>query len=192
MNAVTYKETFPLIKENRMWMGYSIHSGDREFEVPNEYPLNAAGWRIDENGRKFIRVKGVRWFTNIDHGRRHEPLPLMTIADNLRFSRHKEIRGKNAYDHYDNYDAIEVPFTDAIPSDYDGVMGVPISFLDKYCPDQFEILGITDRGNEWGLKTKEYTISDTPNFADLNRRGAIWSNGVLASTYARLLIRKLL
>ena len=174
-----------------MWMGYSIHSGDREFEVPNEYPLNAAGWRIDENGRKFIRVKGVRWFTNIDHGRRHEPLPLMTMADNLRFSRHKEIKGKAAYDHYDNYDAIEVPFTDAIPSDYNGVMGVPISFLDKYCPEQFEILGITDRGNEWGLKTKEYTISDTPNFADLNRRGAVWNNGVLASTYARLLIRRL-
>lgn len=143
MNAVTYKETFPLIKENKMWMGYSIHSGDREFEVPDEYPLNAAGWRIDENGRKFIRVKGVRWFTNIDHGRRHEPLPLMTMADNLRFSRHKEIKGKVSYDHYDNYDAIEVPFTDAIPSDYDGVMGVPISFLDKYCPEQFEILGIT-------------------------------------------------
>ena len=106
MNAVTYKETFPLIKENKMWMGYSIHSGDREFEVPDEYPLNAAGWRIDENGRKFIRVKGVRWFTNIDHGRRHEPLPLMTMADNLRFSRHKEIKGKVSYDHYDNYDAI--------------------------------------------------------------------------------------
>ena len=118
-------------------------SGDREFEVPDEYPLNAAGWRIDENGRKFIRVKGVRWFTNIDHGRRHEPLPLMTMADNLRFSRHKEIKGKVSYDHYDNYDAIEVPYTDAIPSDYDGVMGVPISFLDKYCPEQFEILGIT-------------------------------------------------
>ena len=191
MNAVTYKETFPLIKENKMWMGYSIHSGDREFEVPDEYPLNAAGWRIDENGRKFIRVKGVRWFTNIDHGRRHEPLPLMTMADNLRFSKHKEIKGKVSYDHYDNYDAIEVPFTDAIPSDYDGVMGVPISFLDKYCPEQFEILGITDRGNEWGLKTKEYIISDTPNWADLNRRGAIWYNGSLTSTYARLLIRKL-
>lgn len=143
MNAVTYKETFPLIKDNKMWMGYSIHSGDREFEVPNEYPLTAAGWRIDENGRKFIRVKGVRWFTNIEHGRRHEPLPLMSMADNLRFSKHKEIKGKIAYDHYDNYDAIEVPFTDAIPSDYDGVMGVPISFLDKYCPEQFEILGIT-------------------------------------------------
>lgn len=137
MNAITYKEAFPLIKENKMWLGYSIHSGDREFEVPNEYPLAAAGWRIDESGRKFIRVKGVRWFTNIDHGRRHEPLPLMTMADNLRFSKHKELKGKSSYDHYDNYDAIEVPFTDAIPSDYDGVMGVPISFLDKYCPEQF-------------------------------------------------------
>ena len=191
MNAITYKETFPLIKDNKMWLGYSIHSGDREFQVPDEYPLTAAGWRIDDNGRKFIRVKGVRWFTNIDHGRRHEPLPLMTMADNLRFSKHKELKGKTAYDRYDNYDAIEVPFTDAIPSDYDGVMGVPISFLDKYCPEQFEILGITDRGNQWGLKTKEYNISDTPNFADLNRRGAIGSNGSLVSTYARLLIRKL-
>ena len=143
MNAVTYKETFPLIKENRMWMGFSIHSGDREFEVPDEYPLTASGWRIDNKGRKYIRVKEVRWFTNIDHGRRHEPLPLMTMEDNLRFSKHKELKGKAAYDHYDNYDAIEVPFTDAIPSDYDGVMGVPISFLDKYCPEQFEILGIT-------------------------------------------------
>ena len=113
------------------------------------------------------------------------------MADNLRFSKHKELKGKSSYDHYDNYDAIEVPFTDAIPSDYDGVMGVPISFLDKYCPEQFEILGITDRGNEWALKVKEYTSFDTPNFADLNRRGAIWNSGFLVSTYARLLIRKL-
>ena len=90
-----------------------------------------------------IRMKNVPsiWLTNIDHGRRHEPLSLMTMADNLRFSKHKELRGKEAYDRYDNYDAIEVPFTDAIPSDYEGVMGVPISFLDKYCPEQFEILG---------------------------------------------------
>lgn len=158
MNAVTYKETFPLIKENRMWMGFSIHSGDREFEVPDEYPLTASGWRIDNKGRKYIRVKGVRWFTNIDHGRRHEPLPLMTMEDNLRFSKHKELKGKAAYDHYDNYDAIEVPFTDAIPSDYDGVMGVPISFLDKYCPEQFEILGITDRQNTSCLRTKIYIL----------------------------------
>ncbi len=144
MNAITYKEIFPLIMSNKIWMGSTIHSGDREFEVPKEYPITAAGWRIDETGRKFIRVKGVRWFTNIDHGRRHEPLALMSMADNLRFSRHKDLKSKGAYDSYDNYDAIEVPFTDAIPGDYDGVMGVPISWLDKYCPEQFEILGITE------------------------------------------------
>ena len=140
MNAITYKEVFPLIKENKMWLGASIHSGDREFAVPDDYPLFAAGYRIDEKGKKYIRVKGVRWFTNLDHGRRHQPLPLMTMAKNLRYN--KKIKGKESYDRYDNYDAIEVPFTDAIPSDYDGVMGVPVSFLDKYNPDQFEIKGI--------------------------------------------------
>jgi len=142
MNAITYKEIFPLLKKNDVWLGASIHSGDREFGVPKEYPLEAAGWRIDENGNHFIRVKGVRWFTNIEHGRRHEPLSLMTEAKNIKFSRHKEVKGVG-YKKYDNYDAIEVPYTDAIPSDYKGVMGVPISFLDKYCPEQFEILGIT-------------------------------------------------
>lgn len=141
MNAITYKDVFPLIKENKVWLGPSITSGDREFQVPNDYPVNAAGWRIDEQGRKFLRIKGVRWFTNIDHGRRHQPLPLMTMEDNLKFSKHKQIKGKTSYDRYNNYDAIEVPFTDAIPSDYNGVMGVPISFLDKYNPDQFEIVG---------------------------------------------------
>lgn len=145
MNAITYKEVFPLIKANKIWFGESIHSGDREFGVPDSYPLNAAGYRIAENGQKFIRVKGVRWFTNIEHGRRHQPLQLMTMAENIKFSRHKEIRNQE-YQKYDNYDAIEVPYSDAIPSDYDGVMGVPISFLDKYCPEQFEILGATQRG----------------------------------------------
>lgn len=142
MNAITYKEIFPLLKKNDVWLGASIHSGDREFGVPKEYLLEAAGWRIDENGNHFIRVKGVRWFTNIEHGRRHEPLSLMTEANNIKFSKHKEVKGSD-YKKYDNYDAIEVPYTDAIPSDYKGVMGVPISFLDKYCPEQFEILGIT-------------------------------------------------
>ena len=146
MNAITYKEVFPLIKDNRLWLGESIHSGDREFGVPKEYPLNAAGWRIDEQGNHYIRVKGVRWFTNLEHGRRHQPLQLMTMADNIKFSRHKDLRGKE-YQKYDNYDAIEVPFTDAIPSDYDGVMGVPISFLDKYCPEQFEIVKFR-KGND--------------------------------------------
>ena len=141
VQAITYKEIFPLIKADKLWMGVTIHSGDREFRVPDHYPLNAAGWRVDENGVKYIRVKGVRWYTNLDHGRRHQRLKSMSMADNLRFSKHKEIKGKPAYNQYANYDAIEVPFSDAIPSDYDGAMGVPITFLDKYNPDQFEILG---------------------------------------------------
>lgn len=141
IQAITYKEIFPLIKDDKIWMGVTIHSGDREFRVPEHYPLKAAGWRVDENGAKYIRVKGVRWWTNLDHGRRHEELPLMTMADILKFSKHKEIRGRTGYDRYANYDAIEVPFTDAIPGDYAGAMGVPITFLDKYNPDQFEILG---------------------------------------------------
>ena len=188
MNCITYKEVFPLIMHNKVWLGVPFIGGNAYFRpaTQNEY----ANGVYDEN-TNLVKFRNCIWLTNVDHGRRHEPLPLMTMADNLRFSKHKEIKGKSAYDRYDNYDAIEVPFTDAIPSDYEGVMGVPISFLDKYCPEQFEILGITDRGNEWGLKTKEYTISDTPNFADLNRRGALWSNGFLISTYARLLIRKL-
>lgn len=139
VNAITYKETFPLIKENKMWLGQSISSGDREFRVPDSYPLQAAGWRIDDEGKKYIRVKGVRWFTNLEHGRRHQPLSLMTMDDNLKFN--KKLKGVTEYSYYDNYDAIEVPFTDAIPSNYDGMMGVPITFLDKYSPEQFVILG---------------------------------------------------
>jgi hypothetical protein len=146
MNAITYKEVFPLIKENKMWLGVSIHSGDREFGVPESYPLTAASFRIDDSGKKYIRVKGVRWFTNFEHGRRHQTLQLMTKEDNIKFSKHKEIQGRG-YQKYDNYDAIEVPFSDAIPSDYDGVMGVPISFLDKYCPEQFEIIKFR-KGND--------------------------------------------
>ena len=143
MNAITYKEVFPMIMENKIWLGESIHSGDREFGVPDEYPLTAAGWRIDDKGKKYIRVKGVRWFTNLDHGRRHNPLQLMTMEDNIKFSKHKEVRG-HEYARYDNYDAIEIPYSDAIPSDYKQPMGVPITFMDKYNPEQFEILGIAN------------------------------------------------
>jgi Adenine-specific methyltransferase EcoRI len=189
VQAITYKETFPLIKDDRLWMGVTIHSGDREFRVPDHYPLNAAGYRVDENGVKFIRVKGVRWWTNLDHGRRHEMLPLMTAADNLKFSSHKEVKGKDAYDRYDNYNAIEVPFTDSIPSDHEGAMGVPITFLDRYNPDQFEILGITDRDNNSGVKTKEYTLAEAPNFGDLNRRGVVRVGNEYKLIYARLIIR---
>ena len=138
LNAIKYKVVFPHFQANTLWLGPSITSGDREFQVPDSYPLDAAGWRVDKDGTKFIRVKGVRWFTNLDHGRRHQPLNLMTMEDNRKFN--KKIKGKSAYDRFENYTAIEVPFTDAIPSDYDGIMGVPISFLDKYSPEQFEII----------------------------------------------------
>ena len=93
-----------------------------------------------------MKFRNVCWFTKLDHGRRHQPLPLMTMEENLKYSKHKEIKGKKAYDKYDNYDATEVPFTDSIPSDYGGVMGVPLSFLDKYSPEQFEIIGGTANG----------------------------------------------
>ena len=143
LNAITYKEVFPLIKSDEMWLGNGFSAGNAYFSTPvaKEY---AEGVYNPETG--LVKFRNVSWFTNIDHGRRHQPLPLMTIDENLKYSKHKQIKGKESYDRYDNYDAIEVPFTVAIPSDYDGVMGVPISFLDKYSPDQFEILGATQRG----------------------------------------------
>lgn len=146
INCLTYKEVFPLIKNNKIWIGPSIRSGDRKFYVPDDYPLEAATCGVDEEGKRFINVKGVRWFTNLENKFRHEPLKLMTLKDNIRHSKHKEIK-RVGYKKYDNYDALEVPYTDAIPSDYDGVMGVPITFLDKYCPEQFEILGHTFAGD---------------------------------------------
>ncbi len=131
INAITYKEIFKLIKENKLWLGPSIFSGDREFGVPQGYPLKAAGYRVDEQGNKFIRVKGVRWFTNLPHNKRYEDLIL-----------YKTYRGnEDHYPTYDNYDAIEVSKTKDIPMDYEGAMGVPITFLDKYNPEQFEIIG---------------------------------------------------
>ena len=191
INCVTYKEVFPLIKANKIWMGCTIHSGDREFGVPDEYPLNASGWRIDDEGKKYIRVKGVRWYTNIDHGRRHHPLSLMTMEDNIRYSKHKEVRGKG-YKSYDNYDAIEVPFSDAIPCNYEKMIGVPITFLDKYCPEQFDIIGMAKRGaGDPALKSKVYTKYDYPNYSDLNATPTIMDeSGVLHNTYPRILIRK--
>ena len=138
INSITYKEVFPLIKDNTIWLGNGMGRWISGFIVPDNYALYGTEARI-ENGNRIISTNNALWLTNIEHGRRHQPLPLMTMADNIKFSRHKEIKGKE-YEKYDNYDAIEVPFTDAIPSDYKGVMGVPITFLDKYNPDQFEIL----------------------------------------------------
>lgn len=145
MNAITYKNIFPRIAANEMWLGNGFQSGNAYFKVSSGDDY-AEGVFDAEAG--LVKFRNCHWYTNLEHGRRHEPLKLMTIEENLRYSWHKEIKGKSfedAYPHYDNYDAIEVAYTDAIPSDYDGVMGVPISFLDKYCPDQFEIVG-SNRG----------------------------------------------
>lgn len=178
LNAISYKEVFPLFVANRIWMGESIHSGDREFGVPDHYPLEAAGFRVDAEGRKYIRVKGVRWFTILDHGGRHTPLQLMTMAENMKFSRHKELKGRK-YREYDNYDAIDVPYTDAIPGDYEGAMGVPISFLDKYCPEQFEILNCNDFRKTAGVPRKAHGLVK-------DKESAIDGQ----PTYVRVLIRR--
>ena len=158
MNALTYKEVFPLFRDNKVWYGVSIHSGDREFGVPQSYPLEAAGYRVDEKGNKFIRVKGVRWFTNLDHKQRHEELILYKTYT------------PEEYPKYDDFNAIEVAKTVDIPKDYDGVIGVPISFIDKYCPEQFEIIGL-DR-----------YVPDNPRYGH-----RFTLNG--KETYARILIR---
>ena len=150
-NTITYKEIFLLIKDNKMWVGTTSFSKDILFIAPSNADLSdkpKTAIRVVD-GVTYLRSPSV-WFTNLDHGRRHRPLPLMAMEENLKYSKHKEIKGKKAYDKYDNYDAIEVPFTDAIPSDYYGVMGVPISFLDKYSPEQFEIVGWS-RHNDYNM-----------------------------------------
>lgn len=172
-NAVCYKEIFPLIMQNKVWLGYGFRGGAGHFISKYEDTATAGDHR-----EGMIRVSGVHWFTNLEIKKRHE---------NIILYKHYT---PEEYPHYVNYDAIEVTKTADIPDDYDGVMGVPITFLDKYNPEQFELLGITDRGNEYGIKTKEFTPVETPKYGDLNRRGAIMVNGQLKSTYARLLIRK--
>jgi hypothetical protein len=183
VNAITYKEIFKLIKEDKVWLGASIHSGDREFGVPDDYPLTAAGYRIDENGKKFIRVKGVRWFTNMDYDERHEDLIL-----------YKKYNPEE-YLKYENLDAINVDTTKDIPVDFDGLIGVPITFLDKFNPNQFEIvgLGISNSGLEIGVQP--YKEEHKRYRKEVQKRGAVngdlylMKNGVVDVPYARIIIR---
>ena len=196
-NAISYKETFKLIKENKVWLGASIHSGDREFRVPNDYEVRSKSLRIDEKGYKYIRVSGVRWFTNLDYRERHEDLILYKTYN------------EKEYPKYDNYNAINVDKTQDIPKDYDGVMGVPITFMDKYNPDQFEMVALGIVGscdftcekkmeilkngqptgkytiNAKGTLYKKYDTSDTkpPAFKDCE------TGELYQSIYARILIK---
>jgi hypothetical protein len=196
MNAITYKEVFPLIKDNKAWLGASIHSGDREFRIPSTSITRSPSRRTDEDGNVFLRVPGIRWFANIDHGLRHQPLSLMTEDDNIRFSKHKEVKGIG-YFKYENYEAIEVPYTDAIPSDYQGVMGVPISFLSKYNPDQFEIIGNGQTmANELGIRpVGQKFVDDYYAQGNKGQINAKWNNLVYRNgektvvPYQRILIK---
>lgn len=140
INCITYKEVFPRIKDNIIWLGNGMGRWISGFIVPESYELYGTEARIDADGNRIVATNNCLWLTNIEHGRRHQPMSLMTVADNRKFSKHQNVR-ELGYLEYDNYEAIDIPFADAIPSDYKGCMGVPITFLDKYCPEQFEIVG---------------------------------------------------
>ncbi len=180
MNAITYKEVFPLIKENKIWLGATANGSDMVFGVPKGYEVaekdKEKAARLGYKG-DFTRLGNSCWYTSIEHGRRHQPLPLMTMADNLKFSKHKIIT-ERGYIKYDNYDAIEVPFVDAIPSDYFECMGVPISFLDKYNPDQFEIVKFRKGNDE---KDLTYTIKSGDNFNGTERNAELRLTSELSS-----------
>ncbi len=180
MNAIAYKEIFPMIRNNEIWLG--VKSGAKEYLKPDG--------GVQKMGNTY-------WFTNLEHGRRHQPMQLMTMADNIKYSKHKEVKNVG-YKKYVNFDAIEIPKSDAIPSDYAGVMGVPISWLDKYCPEQFEIIGMAN-GGELGM---DCGVSSNLSEEDCRklfkedtgfRRGKLCyrnDDGKLISCYAKILIRK--
>ena len=194
------------IKDGKFWLGKGFAKGDAYFRVPPEAKTAYAAGVYDA-ATNMVHFRNTTWFTNIEHGRRHEPLKLMTAADNEKFSKHKAVRGIG-YRRYDNFDAIDVPFTDAIPDDYDGVMGVPISFLDRHNPDQFEIVGITKTWFGAAVKTypKQTQVSATgvrTSVTKLNDGGALKvdtaptgktyyevDGQTFVQTYPRILIRR--
>jgi len=199
MNAITYKEIFPLLKENKVWLGnnYRVNAGAMFFEIPENIANmeQVREVKTNESGKKVYvtRVQGVRWFTNLDHGRRHQPLPLMTKAEVIKFVT------KNPFEKYENYNAIEVSLVKNIPSDYRGIMGVPVSILDKYSPEQFEIVGMCENEDIYKLKTKVYTSAECKQAYqdkfgkkgtyDLNASGVVIRNGLLEKVYQRVLIK---
>lgn len=184
INAIKYKEVFPYLQRNEVWLGASIHSGDREFRVPDSYPLEASSYRVDENGNKYIRVKGVRWITNLDYPQRHEDLILYKNYN------------PEEYPKFANYDAINVDKTNEIPCDYTGIMGVPITFIDKYNPDQFEIIGVGIAKLGLSIGIKPYTEEHKKYRKEVQHCGAVdgdlylIENGIVKVPYARILIRR--
>lgn len=195
LNAISYKEIFPLIKDNMMWLGATGYITDMVFGVPEGTTVKesdkAKAERLGYVGN-YTRLGNSCWYTNVDHGRRHQPLKLMTMAENFKHSKHKDIRGRKDFIHYENYDAIEIPYTDAIPSDYNRAMGVPLTFLDKYCPEQFDIIGQTqgDSGKELGLKPYPRELKKLNKSLRDGQLYYIDDDGIPQKPYARILIRK--
>ena len=175
--AISYKEIFRLVREDKVWLGVD-NGGTKWFQVPHDYDIQTESRKKVENGLKYFSMGSIMWFTNMDNPKRHESIPLFK-----KYSLEE-------YPQYDNYDAIEVGKVADIPKDFEGAMGVPVTFLDRYNPKQFEILGITDRDNNSGLKTKTYTNADVPNSGDLNRRAVIREETKYRATFARLLIKR--
>ena len=203
-NAITYKEVFPLLKENKIWLGPGFSGGNAYFRIADDAIRDFASGVYDSS-TGLVKFRNVGWFTNIDHGLRHQPLLLDTMEHNLKFN--KKLRkifekdyGKLEYPRYENYDAIEVPFVECIPSDYDGVMGVPITYMDKYNPEQFEILGTSDNGivpDEYkttpGLSQKfvddYYRAGGKGAYKEGNPTAGIYKNNIATMIYKRLFIR---
>ena len=201
MNAITYKEVFPFLMNNKAWTGTKPFGGGMNMIMPSgSFDHEKAGnFTVDKQGLFVKNIMGVIWFTNIEHGKRHQTLPLMTMSDNIKFSKHKEVKG-SGYHKYENYDAIDVPFLDAIPSDFEGTMGVPITFLGKYNPEQFEILGTSDNGivddfikSTPGLTQKfvddYYAAGGKGAYKGGNPTAGIYVNGVATMVYKRIFIR---
>lgn len=185
MSALHYSTMFVHIMKNEIWVGHGFNIS-LVFKTPYENNLEtnrkfveSKGYNPDEN---FVKTPAIAWFTNIDHGRRHQPLQLMSVTDNIKYSNHEDIKD-NGYLKYDNYDALDVPYIDAIPSDYDGVMGVPDSFLGRFCPEQFELLGIGSGKLAKALGVKKNYRGRT----DLQYT----KDGVSKCPYSRILIRKI-
>jgi len=189
INCIAYKEIFPLLKNNKAWLGTGIGRWISGFIVPKGYELYGTETSLSQNGERIVSTNSCLWLTNIDHGKRHQPLALMSMADNIKFSKHKEIKGIG-YKKYDNYDAIEVPYSDAIPSDYDGIMGVPLTFMNKYCPEQFKIVG---PAMGWTHSTMSKEWKKTVGYkGDIKSKAGTKGYGIIdgVQIYHRVLITK--
>lgn len=202
MTSIMYKEIFPLIKDGKVWLGGTGFVNDMVFAVPKgtfvKESDKAKAAKLGYIG-DYTRLGNSCWLTNLEFKRRHVSIPLMSLDDNLKFTRHKDLKGQTSYPHYENYDALEIPYTDSIPGDYDGVMGVPVSFLGKHCPEQFEIVGMCENEDLYHLKTKVYTTQECKDAYlakfgkkgtyDLNASGVIRKDGRLEKVFQRILIR---